>query len=432
MNKTNREIIALAAPAIVTNITTPLLGLVDTALTGHMGHAAYIGAISVGAGMLSLAYWPLNFLRMGTSGITAQAYGRRMAGAADSSAVILWRSLIVGLLASAVLLITSPWLGPLLLRFMHADSLTTSLAATYFSIVIAGAPAVLATYSLTGWFLGMQNTGAPMWMAIATNIANIAISALLVFGCGMRIEGVAIGTAAAQWIGLATGAFMALRHYPQTRRRMSFSALCRADELKRFFSVNTDIFLRTLCLAAVTITFTRTGAQGGPDILAANALLMQLFILFSYFMDGFAFSAEALSGKYHGMGSPASLSSTVRALFCWGTAIALAFAALYAAAGRYLLEILTSQQSVISTALGYMPWAVAVPIAGFGAFIWDGVFIGVTRTRGMLLSMAAAVAVYFTVGSLLAPRMHNHALWLAFIAYLATRSLMQTLIYNKK
>lgn len=432
MRTINREILALAVPAIATNITTPLLGLVDTALTGHMGRASYIGAIAVGAGMLSLAYWPLNFLRMGTSGLAAQAYGSRDKGEADATAAILFRSLLVALACSALLLLASPWMGGWLLGFMDAEPDTSRFAARYFAIVIWGAPAVLATYSLTGWLLGMQDSRTPMVMALVTNISNIALSALLVFGFHLKIEGVAIGTAAAQWLGLIVGAIATARKYGGAVRLPQLGALLRGDKLALFFKINADIFLRTLCLAAVTFAFTRAGAKAGTDTLAANALLMQLFILFSYFMDGFAFAGEALAGKYHGMRRPRALSLTVRALFRWGWRIAAFATVIYACLGRYILLLLTSSAAVIDTALGYMPWAVAVPATAFAAFIWDGVFVGLTRTRAMLASMAAAMAVFFAADLAAEPFLRNHGLWLAFIAYLLTRSLLQTFFYTKR
>ncbi|MCD8386498.1 MAG: MATE family efflux transporter [Bacteroidales bacterium] len=433
MNRINQEILRLSIPAIVSNITTPLLGLVDTAITGHMGAASYIGAIAVGGSMFSLAYWLMNFLRMGTSGLTSQAYGAQIAGhAADAPKLILWRALLVGIALSAALIVLSPWIADALLYFMDAQPDTSAMARTYFLIVIFGAPAVLCTYSLTGWLLGMQDSRAPMWMALVTNVANIAASLILVYGFGLKIEGVAIGTLSAQWIGLGCGLWLAHRRYRPFAGAMQATWTQLRRGMRRFFSLNTDIFLRTLCLVAVTLWFTRSGARSGSDILAANALLMQLFILFSYFMDGFAFAGEAMAGKYFGQGNRPMLSATIRGIFQWSLGVVILFTLLYGLGGRLILELLTDDPAVVDTAMSYLPWAIAVPAAGVMAFVWDGIFIGLTLSRQMLLSMLCASAVYFLLYFLLTPTLSNHGLWLSFISYLLTRGLIQSLLYPKK
>lgn len=437
MRTINKEIIALTVPAIVTNITTPLLGLVDTAITGHLGDgdaagsASYIGAIAVGAGMFSLVYWPLNFLRMGTSGLTSQALGASMQGADRGECNrVLMRALSLAILISVALLPFSDLIGKGLLAFMDADSSTTGLAMLYFKILIFGMPAVLCTYAFTGWFLGMQDSKSPMYMALATNVSNIIVSLSLVFGLGMNINGVAIGTLSSQWIGLAVGAMIYARKYSAHSGWPTFHDLIKTGHLKRFFSINSDIFLRTLCLAAVTIWFTRTGARQGADVLAANALLMQLFILFSYFMDGFAFAGEALSGKYYGMKEYAMLKSTIKGLFAWGIAIVAVFTIVYLCCGTLILRLLTDDTEVAAMATKYLPWAAAVPVAGVAAFVWDGIFIGLTLTRQMLVSLAAAMCAFFLIYTTCMPPLGNHGLWLAFICYLSVRGIMQTAQYH--
>lgn len=425
MRHIHREIFSLAVPAIVSNITTPLLGLVDTAITGHMGGAAYVGAIAVGAGMFSLAYWPMAFLRMGTSGLTAQAYGAK----ADLS-VTLYRAGAVAALVSLLLIILSPLICAGLLKFMDADPSTTALARTYFLTVIFGAPAVLGNYVLSGWFLGIQNSKAPMWMALVTNVVNIIVSPALVYFAGMKIEGVAIGTLAAQWAGLLSGMAILLVKSRSALSKLNIKEIFDATQLKRFFSVNGDIFLRTLCLAAVTLWFAHAGAVRGADALAANALLMQLFILFSYFMDGFAFAGEAMAGKYCGAGDRRMLRSTVKAVFTWSWAMAGAFTAVYGVSGKEILALLTDDPTIIRTAMRYLPWAIAVPFAGVAAFAWDGIFIGCTLTRQMLQSMLAAMTLFFVTYYVVEPHMGNHGLWLAFIAYLAARGGVQTILWK--
>lgn len=423
--KINRKILAIALPAIASNITTPLLGLADTAITGHIGSAVYIGAIAVGGSMFSMLYWVLNFLRMGSGGLTAQAYGRADRVEADT---VLWRGLMLAALLGVLLIATAPWTGPFAAAFIDADTAATPLAVRYFSIVVWGAPAVLGTYVFTGWFLGMQNTRATMWMALTTNVVNLPISIGLVYGLGWKIEGVAVGTLVAQWSGFALGLLILRRYRPQ---RIGLRTLWRGSGLRRYFAINTDIMLRTACLVVVTVWFTREGASAGVVTLAANALLMQFFIFFSYFMDGFAYAGEALCGRFHGASDTASLRATIHALLRWGLALALVSAAVYLAGGRLLLTLLTDRREVVDTALVYMPWVAAVPLAGVWAFIWDGILIGLTRTRAMLVAMASAMVVFFLALSLSHP-LANHGLWLAFCLYLLTRGLAEAFLYYRK
>ena len=418
MRKINKAILAIAVPAIVSNITTPLLGLVDVAIVGHIGSAVYIGAIAVGSTMFNMLYWLFGFLRMGTAGLTSQSCG---AGDFHSSSASLRRALLMAFVFAAVLIVLSRPLGYLALDFLDADDATAPLARKYFSIAIFGAPAALGMYSLNGWLLGMQNTRSPMLVALLTNVVNIAISATLVFGFGMKIEGVATGTLSAQWIGFLTA--MAVVWYKYHPEKIPFAELIRRNALGRLFKINLDIFLRTLCLVGVTAWFTRAGAAQSVDILAPNALLMQLFMFFSYFSDGFAFAGEALAGKHFGAGDNDALRTVVAALLRWGLWIALGFTALYFAAGEFVLRLLTDEGDVISTAKEYLPWAVSIPICGIAAFIYDGIFVGLTATRRMLVSVASGMAVFFIIYFALMPSMGNHALWLAFVTYLAVRGL---------
>ncbi len=422
-----KEINAIAFPAIISNITTPLLGLVDVAITGHIGSALYLGAIAIGGTMFNMVYWLFNFLRMGSSGLTAQAYG---AGNRRGVDLVLTRAMLIALLAGAILIAVSGILGGLVLRFMDADDATQQLARSYFNICIWGAPAVLGTYALSGWFLGLQDSRAPMWVAIATNIVNIAVSLVLVFGLHMKLIGVATGTLTAQWIGFLLALVIALhKHRPALP---PLGNILAKDELIKFFRINSDIFLRTLCLVAVTLWFTHAGALQGTNILAANALLLQLFMLFSYFMDGFAFAGEALAGKYYGSGNFSALRHLEGMLLKIGLGFAAVFALAYGLGGEWFLSVLAEDKAVVATAASFLLWAVAMPVCGFGAFIYDGIFIGLTRTRGLLASMAVAMAVFFAIYFLLRATMANNALWLAFNAYLLSRGLVEYVLLHHK
>lgn len=421
----NRRILSLALPSIVANITTPLLGLIDTAIVGHMGSAVYIAAIAVGGVMFNMIYWLFGFLRGGTSGLAAQAYGARDVRAAT---LVLRRSLLVAMVAGLTIVVLQKPLCLLLGAFVGSEGEIARLAEIYFSVLIFGAPATLGSYALSGWFLGMQNSRMLMWTSLIINVVNIVASLLFVFGLGMKIEGVAAGTLIAQWTGFIAGLFFLFRY--------SFASVTLADvfrwnELKRFFRINADVMMRTVCLIAVTVWFTRAGASQGAVVLAVNTLLMQLFLLFSYLMDGFAYAGEALVGRFVGERNECGLRRCVKALLLWGVGVALVFTAVYFVGGEAFLSLLSSDADVIAASKDYYLWAVSIPLAGFAAFVWDGVFIGATMTRQLLASMAVASAVFFLVYFLLSPVMGNHGLWLAFIAYLAARGVSQTVAYRR-
>lgn len=421
-----REILAIALPAIVANISTPLLSLVDVAITGHLGSADYLAAIALGGTIFNSLYWIFNFLRAGTVGITAQAYG---ADNGREQSLALFRSLTLSVVLSVVLLIFQDVLADTILDFMDAAEPSRTLARRYFKILIWGAPAVLATYAVSGWFLGVQNSKAQMIVSIATNLINIAASLFFVMGLHWKIDAVATGTLIAQYAGLAIALAIAFKKYhPQVP---GLQEILDTEKLGTFFRINFDIFLRTLCLVAVTMWFTHAGAEQGTDILAGNALLLQLFMLFSFFVDGFAFAAEALVGKFVGRNDEVRLNATIRRLMTIAFAFAVTFSILYLFAGESILALLADSPSVLSSAKDFLPWAAIVPLCGFAAFIWDGVYIGLIRTRAMLFALAIAAAVFFAV-YFSAPIGTNNTLWLAFNAYLLTRGVAQTLFYVVK
>lgn len=423
----NRKILQLAIPSIVSNITVPLLGLVDVAIVGHLGSASYIGAIAVGGMLFNMIYWIFGFLRMGTSGMTAQAYGKR-----DLTEVVrtLLRAVGVGLLISLGLwILQSPILrGAFVL--IDATEEVKRWASLYFNICIWGAPAVLGLYGFAGWFVGMQNSRFPMFIAITQNIVNIAASLCFVFVLGMKVEGVALGTLIAQYAGLFMAFALWLKYYGRLKAYIDWDGLWGGEAMRRFFSVNSDIFFRTLCLVAVTTFFTSTGARQGDVILAVNTLLMQLFTLFSYIMDGFAYAGEALAGRFIGAKNDVGLRRCIRLLFLWGIGLSLSFTILYASLGRDLLGLLTNDTSVIKASGDYFYWVLAIPLCGFSAFLWDGIFIGATATRQMLYSMLVASATFFIIYYLFYQSMGNHALWMAFLGYLSLRGGMQWILWR--
>mgnify|MGYP001739108431 FL=1 len=428
----NKEILRLALPSIVSNITVPLLGLVDLMVVGHIGNEAYISAIAVGTMIFNVMYWLLGFLRMGTSGMTSQAFGR-----ADKAECIgiLVRSLTIGLAFGLSFILAQRGLEWGLLRLMNTPEASWDYVATYFRIVIWGAPAMLGLYGLTGWFIGMQDTRTPMVVAILQNIVNILTSLSLVFALGWGITGVATGTLLAQWIGFLVALLNAWKRVSKINKarkgtslgQSTWASLAHILSVKGawidFFLVNKDIFLRTLCLIAVNFYFTSAGGKQGTMLLAVNTLLMTLFTIFSYVMDGFAYAGEALSGKYYGAGDKQGLRITIRRLFMFGGLMTLMFTGLYVIGGTGFLHLLTDDAAVVEAARPYLPWACLIPVVGVTAFILDGVFIGLTDTKGMLFSTVIAMLSFFAVYLGFRGNLANEALWLAFLTFLLMRGL---------
>ena len=424
----NRRILHLAIPSIVSNITVPLLGLVDVTIVGHLGATAYIGAIAVGGLLFNILYWNFGFLRMGTSGLTSQAYGRKDK---DAEIRVLVQAVSVGLFSALAMLILQYPIERLAFRLLDTSAEVEQYAVTYFRICIWGAPAVLAQYGFTGWFIGMQNSRYPMYIAIVMNVINIVCSSCFVFLFGMKVEGVALGTVVAQYSGVMMAWWLWFYNYKELRGRITFRGSLQLRAMRRFFAVNRDIFLRTLCLIGVTTFFTSTGARQGDVILAVNTLLMQLFTLFSYIMDGFAYAGEALSGRYVGACNLVQLKRAVKALFGWGVGLSLVFTLLYGIGGENFLGLLTNDTVVIETAGHYFYWVLAIPLAGFAALLWDGILIGATATRFMLWAMLVASGSFFVIYYCFSGATNNHMLWLAFLVYLALRGVMQTLWSRK-
>ena len=467
MKKIDKQILDIAVPSIVSNITVPLLGLVDVAITGHLGAASYIGAIALGGMLFNIIYWIFAFLRMGTSGLTSQSLGR---GDSDNIIRMLARSIAIAFAIAVTLLVLQVPLRELGLLIMQPTEEVRQLTVTYYNICIWGAPATLGLFALTGWFIGMQNSKIPMMIAITQNVVNILVSLVLVFGLGTRVEGVASGTLIAQWCGFLMGCFLCWRNYfgknpiakdiqplryylyptsnthhptPNTHQPSpinpqpstfnhqpsTFNHQPSPITYKAFFRINRDIFFRTLCMVCVMMFFTSAGSWQGEVVLAVNTLLMQLYLLVSYIMDGFANAGEALSGKFYGAGDNDALRTTVRRIFFWGTVTAVAFTVTYIAGGKHFLRLLTDEPSVVEASTSYVWWAYLVPFCSVAAFMWDGIFIGLTASRQMLLSMFVAAATFFIVYFIAAKPLGNHGLWFAFMCYMFIRGIIQTFLY---
>ncbi|MCR4659314.1 MAG: MATE family efflux transporter [Bacteroidales bacterium] len=434
----NRRILSLALPNIVTNITVPLLGMVDMAVVGHLS-PAHIGAITIGSSIFNLIYWNFGFLRMGTSGMTAQAYG---AGRMDEAASILTRACVVALAIAAMLLLLQWPISLLAQMLFEGGAEVMGMAMTYFFIRIWAAPATLGLYAIKGWFIGMQNSRVPMWIAIALNIVNIVCSLLFVLVLHWDIAGVALGTVIAQYSGLAMGILFLRKAFNNQKipiTHTSIKELLKSSlhwhELKSFFKLNGDIFLRTVCLASVFTFITAASGRISDEVLAIDALLLQFFTLFSYIMDGFAYAGESLVGRYIGARDPSNLRLAVRWLTVWGVTLTVLFGALYASFGKQFLHIFSNDEALIAATSQYMVWVVVVPVCGFAAFLFDGIFVGATAGRtmrnAMFVATAAFFALYFGFKELLVHTSQlndsnlNNALWLSFMVYLSLRGILQ-------
>ncbi|GET20019.1 MATE family efflux transporter [Prolixibacter denitrificans] len=425
----NRKILDLAIPNIVSNITVPLLGLVDMTLMGHLGSAVYIGAISLGGVIFNFLYWMFAFLRMGTSGFTAQATGRKDW---KESELILGRSFALALFFGVMLIILQVPIEWVSFRILGGSEEVKQLASQYFYIRIWAAPATIGLYSLNGWFIGMQNAKVPMTVAIIINVANIIFSLLFVFAFGMKSDGVALGTVLSQYMGLFLSLWFARKKFGAPLSRLSKNQVLDIKALRIFMLVNSDIFIRTLCIIGVFTFFTSKSAGMNNTVLAVNSLLLQFFMFFSFFMDGFAYAGEALAGKYFGAGSRAKLKKVTQLLFLWGTSLGVTFSLIYLLAGNQIVSLLTDQVSIREAARPFIWWTALVPISGFAAFIWDGVYIGATASKGMRNSMLAATFLLFVPGFLLFKNsMGNDALWLAMILFVFGRGLFQTILAKR-
>ena len=447
--KYDKEILKIALPSIVTNITVPLLGIVDVAITGHIENSTVaIGAIAVGGLVFNMVYWLFNFLRMGSSGLTAQAYGR---GDGEGQRRVLGMGIKVAVVCGLGIICLQRPLEWMAHWIIAPSDEVWELAVQYFRIRVWAAPAVLMLFALNGWFIGMQNSRYPLYIAVGQNLINIVVSYALVFHYDMGVQGVAIGTVVAQYLGLL--AAIELSTYLSTN--IVDNAISEGYEqgnidksgknltsYQQFFTVNRDIFFRMICLIAVTTAFTSYGSHLGDTLLAVNTLLLQLFTLFSYFSDGFAAAGEAIVGKYYGASQYKNIDKIAKRLFLWGAGVVVLFTAIYSLGGLPFLRLLSDEEEVIQASAPYLPWAIGIPICGIAAFMWDGVFIGLTATRQMFYSLLIGALVFFGlyegISAILmaqngaenvSAETLNHVLWGAFLTYLVVRGAYLSFAY---
>jgi multidrug resistance protein, MATE family len=425
----NRRILRLAIPNIVTNITIPLLAMVDLGLMGHLGSAKYVGAVALGGMIFSFIFWAFGFLRMGTSGFTAQAYGQRNFAEAGN---ILVRSVATALGGGLFLILVQWPLSWAAFSLVHGSADVEFLAKQYFNIRIYAAPATLFIYALIGWFIGMQNARLPMILSISVNLLNVLLSLVFIKVLGLGSNGVAWANVISQYGGLLLGMFLLSFYWPKLGKHINFAEALNGKAIIRFFHVNKDIFIRTLCLIFTLSFFTTQSANTSDAILAVNTLLFQFFYFFSYFVDGFAYAAEALAGRYIGAGDRGMLTKVIRRLFGWGGAIALIFTIVFWVGGDLILKLLTNDPVTIQVAAPYMFWVVLVPGITFAAFIWDGIYVGATASKAMRNSMVIITTLIFLPAYyLLEPALGNHGLWLAMMLFMGSRGIFLSLMARK-
>lgn len=424
----NKEILRLALPNIVSNISVPLLSSVDTILMGSLS-GLHIGAVGIGSMIFNFVYWNFGFLRMGTTGITAQAYGQE-----DNSSIVntLGRALLIAVILAILILVLQKPFEQLALVAMNVSEEQAELVKTYFYIRIWGAPAALGMYAMLGWFFGMQNSIYPLILTILINIVNIILSWYLVAYQDMEAAGVAYGTIAAQYIGLFAAISLFMYRYKYLLADFKKELLLKSEELKKFLRINRDIFLRTVALTLTFSFFYSQSSDNGELILAANTILMQFFNWMAYGVDGFAFAAESLVGKYKGKSDLKGTSRAVNYSYIWGMGFAIIYALGFFIFGRQLLSLFTDQNDVIQTSIPYLLWIVGIPIIATPSFIWDGIFVGLTASAAMRNSMILATLGFFAAFYWLEPLYGNHGLWAALYIYMLLRGLVQQIMYSRK
>lgn len=426
----HRDVWRIAAPMIVSNVTVPLLGIVDTAVMGHLDHPRYLAAVAVGATIFSFLFMGLNFLRMGTTGLAAQAYG---ADDPDEQRTVLAQALLVAFGMAGMLIVLQRPVGRLAMTLIAPAADVVDPAWTYFSVRIWAAPAALANFALIGWFIGMQDSRRPLVLMLVVNLANIALSVLFVIGLGMRTGGVAAASVIAEWSGLALGMFQVHRMLPPGSRT-DLRRVRDPARLKRMLGVNANLLVRTTSLMFVFGFITAQGARFGTAVLAANAILIQFQYFMAYALDGFAHAAEALAGRALGGRDAAGFRRAVHLSLAWTAGVAVVFALAYASAGPGLIALMTDQAGLRTTADAYLPWIALSPLVSCWSFLFDGVFVGATwaasMRNAMVLSAFGVFVPVFYVSQ--AADMGNHGLWLAFLAFMAARGLSMAAIYLRR
>jgi len=414
---------------ILSNVSVPLLGMVDTGVTGHLEDASYLGAVAVGATIFGFLYTGVNFLRMGTTGIAAQRFG---ANDFDGLRVALGQALIVALTIAAVLLLLQVPIGAVAVSLIGPDAKVAAFADQYFSIRIWSAPATLANFALIGWFIGLQNARVPLIIVLAINITNIVLDLVLVILIGMKVDGVALASVVAEFTGFAVGIGFVIRELSRHRGQWIIAKLTTLREYAAFFAINRHLFVRTMALMFTFAFVTAQGARQGGLILAANAILMNLQYLLSFALDGFAHAAEALVGKAVGQKNRAALKHSVTLALRWSLIVAAGFSIFFALAGTSLIALLTDLSEVRATTVRYLPWLILSPLVAVWSYLYDGVFVGATLAKEMRDIMLISAFVIFVPAWYALQFLGNHGLWLSFMLFMASRGIGMHYFYRQR
>ncbi len=425
----NRQIFHLAIPNIISNLSVPLLSSVDTALVGHLPSPVYIGAVAIGSMIFNFVYWGFGFLRMGTTGLTAQAFGQDNQKEMN---LLFWRSLLFATGAGILLILSQKLIAWIGFTLVDASPQVEHNASVYFSIRIFAAPATLSLYAIHGWFLGMQNARFPLIITVAVNLLNILFNVFFVMGLHKNSDGVAYGTVLSQYLGVALSLYFLFRYYRKYIRMPVLKEILAVNPLVRFVKVNFDIFIRTLSLIFAFSFFTAQSAKLGDVTLAANSILIQLWMIFSYGIDGFAFSAESLVGKYTGAHQKRMLLMIIQRIFLFGAGLGLFFTVVYFLFRHSLPALFTGNINVLAVINLFMIWTIVAPFINSFCYIWDGIYIGATATKALRNAMLLATfGIYLPMHYFLEPRFGNHGMWAALILFMITRGVSLSVLSNK-
>ena len=419
----------IAAPMILSNVSVPLLGMVDTGVTGHLDNSAYLGAVALGATIFTFIYMGMNFLRMGTTGIAAQSFG---ADDNDGLRASLGQALVVGFLIALMLITFRTPISQLALTLLGGDAETQFYATQYFQIRIWSAPGTLANYALIGWFIGLQNARVPLLIFLTINLTNIALDLFFVVVLGMTVDGVALASVIAEYSGFVVGATFAIFTLRKREGHWPLARLTNVAAYRAFFAINTNLFVRTMALMFTLSFVTAQSARLGGHVLAANAVLLNFQYLTSFGLDGIAHAAEALVGKAIGEKRRDALVHSVNLTLKWSVIFALGFTAVYLLAGPSIISILTDLPDIRETAIRYLPWMIASPLVSVWCFLYDGVYVGATRAREMRNIMVFSTLFVFLPAWYLLQPLGNDGLWLAFLLFMAARGIGMHVGYRKK
>lgn len=425
----NRDVWRIAAPMMLSNISVPLLGMVDTGVTGHLDSPYYLGAVAIGSTIFGFLYAGFNFLRMGTTGITAQHFG---AENGDGLKVALGQALVVATTIALALILLQIPIATWSMKLLGPGPDVTAYANQYFFIRIWSAPATLANYVLIGWFLGLQNARVPLYIVLAINITNIILDLFFVLVLGMTVDGVAAASVIAEFTGVLVGGIFAIRYLKRHSGHMLVSHLITWQEYTAFFAVNSHLLVRTMALMFSFAFVTAAGARIGGLVLAANAVLINMMHLMAYALDGLAHAAEAMVGKAVGAKDIAALRQAVRLSLRWSLYVSVAFSVFFYFGGSFIIHLLTDLPDVIDVTLIYLPWMILMPVVGVWSYLYDGVFVGATRAREMRDIMLISTFLVFVPSWYAFRFLENHGLWLALALFLASRGVGMHYYYRTR